>query len=40
MNFIRDWFKSHFNDPQIIILAVLLVGGTAVILKISGGIPS
>ncbi|WP_366656802.1 AI-2E family transporter [Fodinicurvata sp. EGI_FJ10296] len=24
MDFIRDWFKRHFNDPQVVLLIVLL----------------
>jgi putative permease len=29
-----DWFKRHFNDPQVVILFVLLIFGTAVILTL------
>lgn len=32
MNMIADWFRRHFSDPQVVILAVFLVIGFAVIL--------
>ncbi|HSJ49623.1 MAG TPA: AI-2E family transporter [Gammaproteobacteria bacterium] len=32
MDVIRNWFRRYFNDPQVIILAVLLLLGFAVIL--------
>jgi putative permease len=32
MNLISGWFKRHFSDPQVVILAVLLITGTVVIL--------
>ena len=34
MNIIKDWFRRHFADPQVVILALLLVGGFALILVI------
>ena len=32
MNMITDWFRRHFSDPQVVILAVFLVTGFAIIL--------
>ncbi len=32
MRLLTEWFKRYFSDPQVIILAVLLVGGFAVVL--------
>jgi len=34
MNLISGWFKRHFSDPQVVILAVLLIIGTVVILML------
>ena len=34
MNLISGWFKRHFSDPQVLILAVLLILGTVVILML------
>ena len=33
-NLISTWFKRHFSDPQVVILAVLLIVGTVVILML------
>ena len=35
MKFIRDWFSRHFNDPQVVLLTVLLVGVTLAILFVA-----
>jgi putative permease len=32
MQIIRDWYNKHFSDPQLVILALLLVIGTIIIL--------
>ena len=32
MNLIETWFRKHFSDPQVIILAVVLLSGLAVIM--------
>ncbi len=32
MELLRDWFRRHFSNPQVVLLAVLLVVGLAVIL--------
>jgi len=32
MRLLTEWFKRYFSDPQVILLAVLLVGGFAVVL--------
>ncbi len=32
MNFITNWFRSHFSDPQVIILASLVIFGSVVII--------
>ncbi len=32
MNIVRSWFKRYFSDPQIVILAVVLLLGFAVVL--------
>jgi len=32
MRLLTEWFKRYFSDPQVIFLAVLLVGGFAVVL--------
>lgn len=32
MQVIRDWFQRHFSDPQVVILALYLIGGFAIIL--------
>jgi putative permease len=29
---LRSWFEKHFSDPQVIILALFIVSGTAVVL--------
>ena len=34
MRVISDWFRRHFSDPQVVILAVLLIVGTLVILAL------
>jgi putative permease len=34
VNLISTWFKRHFSDPQVVILAVLLIVGTVVILML------
>jgi putative permease len=34
VNILRDWFRRHFTDPQIVILVILLVIGTGVILTL------
>ena len=31
MNLIANWFRRHFSDPQVVILAVFLVIGSAVV---------
>lgn len=35
MKFIRDWFSRHFNDPQVVLLTVLLVSVTLAILFVA-----
>merc|ERR1711969_286939 len=32
MNTLRDWFVRNFSDPQVVVLAVLLVSGIAVVV--------
>jgi putative permease len=32
MNFITNWFQRHFSDPQVIILALLVIIGSVVII--------
>jgi putative permease len=32
MNFITDWFRRHLSDPQVIILAFLVIFGSVVII--------
>ena len=32
MEFIRNWFKRHFSDPQLVILALLLIIGSVLII--------
>ena len=32
MNLISDWFRRHFSDPQVVILALLLIIGSVVII--------
>lgn len=32
IKFLQDWYKRYFTDPQVIILAILLILGSAVIL--------
>ena len=32
MNLITNWFRRHFSDPQVVILAVFLIIGSAVVL--------
>lgn len=34
MNIIRNWFERNFSDPQVVLLAVLLIGGFAAIALI------
>ena len=33
MQILSDWFKRYFSDPQVVILAVLLIGGFAVVIS-------
>ncbi|EAR22528.1 AI-2E family transporter [Nitrococcus mobilis] len=32
MDFIRTWFERHLNDPQVVALALVLLGGLGIIL--------
>ena len=32
MNIVRDWFQRHFSNPQVVLLALLLIGGFALIV--------
>jgi putative permease len=32
MHILRQWFQRHFTDPQVIILAAFLIGGTLIVL--------
>ena len=32
MEFIRNWFRRHFSDPQLVILALLLIIGSVLII--------
>ena len=32
MNIVRDWFRRYFSDPQVVALALLLLGGVAAVL--------
>lgn len=32
MGLLSDWFRRHFSDPQVVLLAVLLVAGFAVVV--------
>jgi len=34
LNIIREWFRRHFSDPQVIILFLVLLGGTVIILTL------
>ncbi len=34
MQIIREWFRRHFSDPQVIILFFILLGGTVAILTL------
>jgi len=34
MNIVRQWFHDHFSDPQVVILALVLVFGVGVVLTI------
>ncbi len=34
MNFITNWFQRHFSDPQVIILASLVIFGSVVIIML------
>jgi len=34
LNLIRDWFRRHFSDPQVLILFFILLGGTIIILTL------
>lgn len=34
MNLIRDWFQRHFSNPQVMILAILLIAGVLVIMTL------
>jgi putative permease len=34
MNIIQGWFRRHFADPQVVILAALLVVGTSLVLLV------
>lgn len=32
MQVVRDWFRRHFSDPQVVILALVLLAGMAVVI--------
>ncbi len=32
MEIVRQWFRRYFNDPQVVILALLLIAGFAIVL--------
>lgn len=34
MNIIREWFRRHFSDPQVLILFFILLGGVVIILTL------
>ncbi len=34
MNILREWYDRHVSDPQVVILAVLLVTGFVVMLTL------
>lgn len=34
MNIVKQWFHDHFSDPQVVILALVLVFGVAVVLTV------
>lgn len=36
MNVIRDWLQRHFSDPQVMTLALILVGGLALVILFGG----
>lgn len=36
MNPVTDWFRRHLSDPQIVILAVLLITGGVLVLTLGG----
>ena len=36
MHLIREWFQRHFSDPQVILLAALLIVGFAVVIYFGG----
>ncbi len=38
MQIFRDWFKRHFNDPQILILIAFLVIGTLAMITVGGNL--
>ena len=36
MEFIKNWFRRHFSDPQLVILALLLIIGSVLIIILGG----
>lgn len=34
MNSVRDWFRQHFSDPQVMALAIVLLGGFALVMAV------
>ncbi len=32
MQYIRDWFRTHFDNPQTVVLATFLIGGFSIVL--------
>jgi len=36
MEFIRNWFRRNFSDPQLVILALLLIIGSVLIIMLGG----
>ncbi len=36
MRIVKDWFRRHFNDPQVAVLLLLLLAGTVFVLLLGG----
>lgn len=36
MKLVRDWFRRHFSDPQVVILAGVLLGGLLIVVFFGG----
>lgn len=36
MQIVRNWFRSHFNDPEVVVLTLLILGGVLLVAFLGG----